>query len=256
MKSISLFLGLAVFLISSNLFAQTVEREFNYTFSLIEGGVVSVENANGDIRIKGWDQDRVEVKATKRGDEDVIDLVKIEIDSTPERLKIETVYPRFRKDIRVSVHYELLIPGSAVLDAIGNVNGDIEVRGIAGRMAVETVNGSILIEGSESSVKAQTVNGRISTAWARFPGNGSVRMQTVNGAVKLLLPEEAGAEVDASSMNGSIRTDFPITVRGGFLSRSLSGKIGSGGTRIAIGTINGSIEIRKASSDGGRPRSY
>lgn len=48
-------------------------------------------------------------------------------------------------------------------------------------------------------------------------------------------------------MNGSIETDFPLTVRGKLTSRRLAGTIGSEGRELRLETVNGSIRLRKAS---------
>jgi DUF4097 and DUF4098 domain-containing protein YvlB len=207
---------------------------------------VELSNVNGDVTIRGWEKNEVDMKATKRGPAEYLDLVQIEMDSTAERLSIETKYPRFRsKERNVSVTYELMVPKHATLDAIHNVNGAIEVSGVEGELKINTVNGSAEIEGSKSTVRAETVNGKITARWFEFPKQGDVNMHTVNGGLKLHLPDNASADVKASSLNGSIHTDFPITVQGRFISRKLSGRIGEGGTSIDLSTVNGSIDILK-----------
>ncbi len=46
-------------------------------------------------------------------------------------------------------------------------------------------------------------------------------------------------------MNGSIESDFPVTVRGRFSPRHLRGTIGDGGRTLNIKTVNGSVEVRR-----------
>jgi DUF4097 and DUF4098 domain-containing protein YvlB len=240
------YLCIVLFFLSANfVVASTEERITHQTFPLNEKGTVQLSNVNGDVTIRGWDKNEVDMKATKRAPADYIDLIKIEIDSTPERLTIETKYPRGRKESNVSVTYELMVPKHAVLNAIENVNGAIEVTGVEGEIKIHTVNGSAEIEGSKSAVDAETVNGRITAKWSDFPKQGDVSLRTVNGGLKLQLPDNVNADVRASSMNGTIRTDFPITVEGRFVSRKLAGRIGAGGASIDLETVNGSIDILK-----------
>ena len=225
--------------------AATEERIIQQTFPLNEQGTIELSNVNGDVTIRGWDKNEVDMKATKRAPSDYLDLIEIKIDSTPARLSIETKYPRGRKESNVSVTYELMVPKHAALSAIENVNGEIEISGVEGQIKINTVNGSAEIEGSKSAVDAETVNGRITAKWSDFPKQGDVMLRTVNGGLKLHLPDNVNADVKASSMNGNIRTDFPITVQGQFVSRKLSGRIGAGGTSIDLETVNGSIDIIK-----------
>jgi len=46
-------------------------------------------------------------------------------------------------------------------------------------------------------------------------------------------------------VNGSIETDFPLTVTGRLGPRRVTGTIGNGGRRLALETVNGSIRLRK-----------
>ncbi len=244
--SLKFYLCIVLLLFSANLVvAATEERITHQTFALNESGTVDLSNVNGDVTIRGWDKKEVDMTATKRAPAEYLDLIEIEIDSTPARLSIETKYPRGRKESNVSVTYELMVPKHAVLDAIHTVNGSIDISGVEGEIKINTVNGSAEIDGSKSELDAETVNGRITAKWADFPKQGDVNLRTVNGGLKLHLPDNANADVKASSMNGSIRADFPITVQGRFVSRSLSGRIGAGGTSIDLETVNGSIDIVK-----------
>lgn len=47
-------------------------------------------------------------------------------------------------------------------------------------------------------------------------------------------------------MNGSLHTDFPLTVSGRFDARHLHATLGAGGREIRLRTVNGSIDLRKA----------
>jgi hypothetical protein len=58
------------------------------------------------------------------------------------------------------------------------------------------------------------------------------------------MPSSAGAVLHAHTTNGSISSDFDVSVRGGMLSKHrLEGTIGSGGPMLDLGTSNGSIKI-------------
>jgi DUF4097 and DUF4098 domain-containing protein YvlB len=238
-------LALMMFL-SSFISAATEERVIHQTFDLNARGTVELSNVHGDVTIRGWDKNQVDMKATKKGSSEVLDEVEIRIHNTPEYLSIETKYPKRQRNTNVSVTYELMVPKHAKLDPITNVNGGIEVTGVQGEIRINTVNGSAEMNGTTSSLEAETVNGNITAKWNEFPADGIVKMRTVNGSLELELPSNANADVEASSVNGSIRTDFPITVQGRFLSRKLEGKIGGGGSNIDLSTVNGAIDIVKA----------
>ena len=58
-----------------------------------------------------------------------------------------------------------------------------------------------------------------------------------------MTPGQVIAKISARSID----TDFPITIKGRFGPKHMSGTIGRGGRRLVLETVNGSIELRAAS---------
>jgi DUF4097 and DUF4098 domain-containing protein YvlB len=67
---------------------------------------------------------------------------------------------------------------------------------------------------------------------------------TYNGSVSLTAPPNFSAKVEASTHNGSIDTDLPITVTGEVTKKELTGTIGEGEGKLYLETYNGSIKIK------------
>jgi DUF4097 and DUF4098 domain-containing protein YvlB len=236
----------ALVLLTSGLSFAEDQKTIHETYALNADGLVSIKNVNGDITIHGWQKNEVDMKAIKRGDADDFEEVEIVIHSTPERLTIETKYPKWRKDTDVSVEYELMLPQTATLEEVGNVNGGIDISSVDHTLEVQTVNGSAQIKDTKSELNAATVNGSITVNWAQFPKDGRISIQSVNGALEVYLPATANGKIDVSSVNGSIECDFPITVQGRFKHNKLSGTIGAGGLNIELTTVNGRIDISRS----------
>ena len=79
-------------------------------------------------------------------------------------------------------------------------------------------------------------------------------VHSVNGRVAVTLPSDAAAEIQAHSINGSINNDFGIPMeRRRWVGRDLEGRLGTGGPRLDLNTVNGSIDLRHASD--GKPLS-
>ncbi len=60
----------------------------------------------------------------------------------------------------------------------------------------------------------------------------------------MILVETPGVELDASTNNGKVKSDLPITISGETSDDRLVGSIGTGGRHLLIRTSNGSITIR------------
>src|SRR5262249_26359655 len=71
-----------------------VTREFAQTYHLKPDGTLELNNINGTVRIEGWDRDEVEVRAVKTttDKESKLDMVAIDVNSSPDSLSISTRY--------------------------------------------------------------------------------------------------------------------------------------------------------------------
>jgi DUF4097 and DUF4098 domain-containing protein YvlB len=72
-------------------------------------------------------------------------------------------------------------------------------------------------------------------------------LNSVNGSVELVIPSDANAEIEASTVSGGIDNDFGLHVNHHrYVGHDLRGDIGSGSTRIKLENVNGRINIRHA----------
>lgn len=240
--------------------AAAQDEEFHWTGTLAAGQTLEIRGVSGDIRAERATGSEIRVDARKHGRRSDPSEVEIVVVPHDGGVTICAVYPS-RSDDRpnecrpgggrnqserndVSVTWTLRVPDGVRLDA-HTVNGDITVNDISSDVGASTVNGDIDLS-TGGTAEASTVNGSIQVSMGRADWDGAAVFKTVNGSVTLDVPGDLNARVSASTVNGSIETDFPITVRGRFGRRSLRGTIGDGGRDLELGTVNGSIRIRRA----------
>lgn len=228
-----------------------VEEPSSQTFPLADGGRLSLENVNGDVKIEAWDGAEVKVEYTKRGDDQgALDRMKVEIDATPNRIDIETHYKK--SDSRFGwgnnageVNFEIWVPRTARIDDVELVNGNLELRGLEGSVSASLVNGNLTARELGGDVDLETVNGQLSVHISRLETARSVRISSVNGSVEVFLPPDTDADLDVETVHGRIRNDFGLEVeKGRYVGRSMKGVLGRGGARIELENVNGSIEVR------------
>ena len=119
------------------------------------------------------------------------------------------------------------------------------VEAARGPVRASSGNGRVIINAANGPVNASTGNGRIEVAIANLRGDGDMEFSSGNGSVTLTLPEDFGAELEATTGNGGIQTDFPLRVMGRMSPHRVAGTIGNGGRRLHISTGNGSIYLRR-----------
>jgi hypothetical protein len=135
--------------------------------------------------------------------------------------------------------------GSAALN-VRTSNGKVTVADAAGILDLETSNGAIDVAGTSVVLGAKTSNGPITFGGSLAPGVSD--LETSNGKVAVTLPADASFDLDASTSNSKITTDFAVP--GGTASDNhVAGHIGTGpgtGVTLIIRTSNGDIGIRSA----------
>jgi DUF4097 and DUF4098 domain-containing protein YvlB len=228
-------------------------EELHQTYALSANGRIELENINGPVQVKVWDRDEVKVDATKRaGSKQDLDEVQIKIRSEKDSLSIRTEYPRhnntWTRNNPGSVDYMLTVPRNVRLEDIKLVNGDLEIEGVAGDVRASCVNGRLVAHGMTGRTELSTVNGRLEATLDRLAA--PVEVSSVNAEVQLTLPSDAKAEIEASTVSGSISNDFGIHVaKHSWVGHQLNGELGGGGTRVKVSNVNGRIEIRHANDN-------
>src|SRR5438552_3837171 len=143
------------------------------------------------------------------------------------------------------------MPSNTKLDA-QNVNGSIEGKDLGSEAHATSVNGRVQVETS-SWAEAKSVNGAVNVRMGKADWPDELRIESVNGRIRLELPADLNADVTFQTLNGNVESDFPFTVGAGnhITGRPgthLTGKIGNGGRQLELKTVNGSIELRKLGS--------
>ena len=233
--------------------------DFHWQGRVAQGHALEIKGVNGAILAEGTSDGLAEVTAIKHAKKSDPSQVKVEVVEHAGGVTICAVYPSRHgapnlcapgeggrgstHDNDVQVEFRVKLP--AGVRFIGRtVNGAVTATGIKANAEISTVNGGIEVDTARTA-RAKTVNGGISARLGRADWSGTLELRTVNGSVAVTLPAGASADVDASTVNGGIESDFPLAVTGSHR-RRLHGTIGSGGRQLDLGTVNGAITLHKA----------
>lgn len=231
-----------------------VTATLDETRALAATGEVVVENVNGPVSIESWDKPEVRLQAVKSARTEAdLKALDIRIDATDRRFAVKTAYLEkdgswLKKFTNTGeVRYTLTVPHGATLRRVETLNGAITIANVHGRVTARAVNGRIEAHGLAHEVELSAVNGAVTASFDTVAARQDIVLSADNGRIELLLPADAGAEVSARTVNGSIANDFGLAADAEkWVGRELEGTIGDGAARIRLKTINGSIEIRKA----------
>jgi hypothetical protein len=124
-------------------------------------------------------------------------------------------------------------------------NGDVQVAGANGPVNVSTGNGRVYVRTARGSVDASTGNGDIDVSIKSLPIDTDMKFSSGSGGIHIGLPSEFNGRIDATTGNGTLRSEFDIAIVGRLDAHHVRGTIGSGGPLLRLVTGNGVIELQK-----------
>jgi DUF4097 and DUF4098 domain-containing protein YvlB len=128
-----------------------------------------------------------------------------------------------------------------------SVSGDITLRGrLKGALDAETVSGRVELDSAGEAVRSVSVNSVSGDIGARvaLAGGGEIRGETVSGNLRLRLPKNLSARVNASTFSGTLSAPGAKVVREEFgPGASLDTRYGSGSGEISVETFSGDLTL-------------
>lgn len=240
--------------------------DFDQTFATGPRCRLDLSNVSGPIRVRGWEQPVVHVRAVKQRDgvgEAVYQTTTIEARHDGERVAVRTVLAGmpdlgewedwwrdlgaavrsleslFRGRKLAAVEYEVRVPHQADL-MLNGVSSTITVEDVAGEVAIRTVSGDCLLARARGEFDLHSVNGRVVgrelVGRARAHAvSGDVelagrldglRVNTVSGAVALSGPLDTAGRYELTTVSGSASLSLPPTTGASISVQGVSATVG------------------------------
>jgi hypothetical protein len=239
-------LGMAFALIALVSAASASAQDFQKSYSLTSGGQIKIGNISGDIVVTGYDGNAILVSATKEGrDSDKIDVEDL---SSGNRIEVRVRYPK-HCNCNASINFKVQVPRSISYDfeGISSVSGRVEMQGVTGSIHANSVSGEVRVKDVSGSVNANSVSGSVEVEIQKLSGNDDMKFNSVSGSVNVRLPGDIDADVEMSTMSGSLKTDFPLEVQKEKYGprNSARGRLGDGSRRLRMNSVSGSLTLSR-----------
>ena len=147
-----------------------------------------------------------------------------------------------RRSTDAAASFQVEIPTDVKVDA-RTMNGSISLAGVTGGIDARTLNGSINISRAAGPIEAKATNGSIEAMIDSLGEDDPVVLEGVNGSMTAMLPADLEAQVQLSTVNGGIRSDFAVTTEGELSKHRLRGQIGSSSREVVLKTVNGNVAL-------------
>jgi DUF4097 and DUF4098 domain-containing protein YvlB len=118
--------------------------------------------------------------------------------------------------------------------------GSISVADARGDLDASTSGGGIDLKNIDGRVRAVTSGGSVS---AEMRSNRGISLSTSGGTIRLLLPENVGASINAWTSGGRVSSSLPLSSTETADHSHLRGAINGGGEQVVLHTSGGSIHL-------------
>ena len=265
--------------------SRTVTRSMAFADPSDPENKLRAMNINGSLTIEAYDGESVEmrVKETISGTSSEVEQGRRELEFKLEKrghlilayldapfvtLRIEDGnihYHINRNEESYSFIHEvhLRVPRGILLEGSTINRGVLKITGTFREVKARNINGAVELREMTSKTDASTINGDISASYEKSPDKDS-QYQTVNGSIRVYMPEELSAEVYFKSLHGDLFTDFENVEK---LAPQVSKKhhssraevtyrvekfnpirIGSGTIKLRFEVLNGDVYLRNRSA--------
>jgi DUF4097 and DUF4098 domain-containing protein YvlB len=246
MKRIPPSVYLGILLCSAFVTASGWAQDFHKTYTMGSGGQIDISNISGDVNISGYKGDTIVVDGYKSGRDK--ENVTVEDASGPNRIELRVRYPEHGHS-NASISFELKVPQSVeyYFERVGSISGNVSVVGVKGRVIAKSVSGNVEVKGISGIVSAESISGNVDVEILSLGGSGGMKFSSVSGNVSVRAPANLNAEIEMSTLSGSLKSDFPIEIQEQRYGpgRSAHGHLGNGAYSLRIRSVSGRVSLSR-----------
>jgi hypothetical protein len=270
-------------LLATGLFAASVHADdYAKTYTVSNRANVHVDTNDGSVDVTTGDTKEVSFRVEYQGY--VLNKsLEIESNQHGDEVELIARIPHswhFSIGMIRRLHIEVRMPKDADLQ-VRTGDGSIKANGLSGTIDLHSGDGALTVGSLKGSVRLHTGDGSIDGSdldgkcdassgdgrirlSGRFDvlsaksGDGSISVDALHGSkldsswnivsgdgrLEVALPPDLPANIEASSGDGRITTDIPITMEGVLSKSRVHGKMNGGGSTLTIHTGDGSIHLK------------
>jgi DUF4097 and DUF4098 domain-containing protein YvlB len=241
--------------------AQMKAQDYKIAVDNAKDSKLSLSSFSGDLNIQGYAGN--EIIITSAGDEEV---------TVPERAKgLKPVYSAGTDNTGIGVsvvkngnqisvtcllpftrsnEYSIKVPENVALEVKSECqnNNDLIISGMKNEIEIQNCY-SIKMKDVTGPLVLSTISGDIEITFGTIATDKPFSINTVSGDIDITLPVKLAADIEMSSVSGTMYSDFDFSDKtkdmkqvGGNV---LNYKLNNGGTRFSIVTVSGNIYLRK-----------
>jgi len=262
--------------------AATATDRWEKSYPIARRAALHLRTDEGHVRVRPWDRREIAVRVSTIGWRIGERGVRIQERRTGDRVELEVRTPRIEVYFGIvvrSLTIEVWVPREADL-ALESDDGDVGLAAVRGQISVRSGDGRIALDGAggrlslrsgdgriegtglDGTLEAGTSDGGIRVA-GRFdalvlssrdggivaevePGSrltSAWSLSTGDGRLRLQVPGDLEADLEAHTGDGVIDLDLPLTLTAPVSRQDVRGTLNGGGPPLRLRSRDGSIRV-------------
>ena len=234
--------------------SKTLEEITEETYELSATGTLTIRNQDGRIYLYGSDGNELRVKVIRKAfSQERLDQLKVNVAINGDDAVIETAFPQkpegwSTSDRSGTVEYLINVPQHCTITKAELANGEIMIDGMRGpRVEAHVGNGRIHARNCFTAARYTLERGGMDVFYGWWERRAfSLSAEIAIGNVRVTIPSDANAHIDAATVNGNLQSKFARP--GENLGKALQTTIGDDSTNgeLLLRAPNGNVRIDKS----------
>jgi hypothetical protein len=224
--------------------ADTSDR-LTRTVHLTPGTPIRVDATIAELTVTGSNRTDVVVDIARHAPS-AADLAKYPalVDERPDGLHISAIQANDGRDARLKTDITIGAPVEAVFQAIRVFEGRVRVTNLKAVCDVDLRRGAIDAAGLAGRVRLEAGIGSLDLKQPELTPGGMMRLRVFNGPLRVRFARPpVNARILAVTLNGTITSDIPLTMKDKFGPRFGETTMGSGDVVMSVDVVKGDITI-------------
>ena len=231
-----------------------VDETVQETHQVGPNPTVTIRNTDGRIHVYGSNKNELTIIAWKRAfTKERLAGIKVDAVVNSDSVVIDTIYPPAPEgrlaDRSGTVDYTIYVPQYCTLEKAELNNGEILLQDLRGPSAEARVDkGRILVRDCFTRLRVAVGAGGMDVFYRWWEtGAFSLLAEIASGNLRLALPADTAARLDAATVSGDIRNRFPKQEQQGGPVRVLKTTVGNASeVDLKLRSTSGNISIEKS----------